>query len=271
MRGAGPRECRIAGVRMADAGTGAERPQPAGASLPPGQPRQWLVRETWFVQLAFLVPAVLVAVDNFARHLRGIGNSQFPTIIPGHQVENLILGTASYLAVGAIVPLALLLLARTGQTPATLGLTTPRWGDVLPAVGIAAASFGIAAVIGASLAQLARGSQFLARPVAPHVPAYYVLYGLIAAAVTAVTEETMVNGYLLTRLEQLGWTPGRALLLSVVLRTSYHVYYGLGFLIAIPFGYFAGRSFQNHHRLTRPVLAHFLYDAVLFTIAVLAL
>ena len=168
------------------------------------------------------------------------------------------------------MPLALLLLARTGQTPATLGLTTPRWGDELPAVGIAAASFGIAAVIGASLAQLARGSQFLARPVAPHVPAYYVLYGLIAAAVTAITEETMVNGYLLTRLEQLGWTPGRALLLSIVLRTSYHVYYGLGFLIVIPFGYFAGRSFQKHHRLTRPVLAHFLYDAVLFTVAVLA-
>jgi hypothetical protein len=263
---------------MADAGTGGERPQPAGPSLPgtpapglpPGQPRRWLVRETWFVELAFLVPAVLAAVDNFARHLRGIGNSQFPNLIPGHQVENLILGAASYLAVGAIVPLALLLLARTGQSPATLGLTTPRWGDALPAVGIAAASYGIAIVISVSLTQLARGNQFLARPVVPHVPAYYVLYGLIAAAVTAITEETMVNGYLLTRLEQLGWTPNRALLLSIVLRTSYHVYYGLGFLIVIPFGYFAGRSFQKHHRLTRPVLAHFLYDAVLFTIAVLA-
>ena len=263
---------------MADAGTGADRSQPGGPGLPgtpapglpAGQPRRWLVRETWFVELAFLAPVVLAAVDNFARHLRGIGNSQFPTVIPGHQVENLILAAASYLAVGAIVPLALLLLARTGQTPATLGLTTPRWSDVLPGMGIAAAAYGIAIVISVSLAQLARGSQFLARPVAPHVPAYYVLYGLIAAAVTAVTEETMVNGYLLTRLEQLGWTPGRALLLSIVLRTSYHVYYGLGFLIVIPFGYFAGRSFQKHHRLTRPVLAHFLYDAVLFTIAVLA-
>ena len=263
---------------MADAGTGAGRPQPAGPGLPgapapglpPGQPRQWLVRETWFVQLAFLVPAVLAAVDNFARHLRGIGNSQIPTVIPGHQVENLILSAASYLAVGAIVPLALLLLARTGQTPATLGLTTPRWGDALPAVGIAAASYVIAVVIFVSLAQLVCGSQFLARPVAPHVPAYYVLYGLIAAAVTAITEETMVNGYLLTRLGQLGWAPGRALLLSMVLRTSYHVYYGLGFLLTIPFGYYAGRSFQKHHRLTRPILAHFVYDATILTIAVLA-
>jgi membrane protease YdiL (CAAX protease family) len=170
----------------------------------------------------------------------------------------------------AVVPLALLLLSRTGQTPAVLGLTTPRWGDVLPAVGIAAAGYGIAVVISVPLAQLARGNQFLARPVIPHVPAYYVVYGLIAAAVTAVSEETIVNGYLLTRLAQLGWTPDRALLVSVVLRTSYHVYYRLGFLAVIPFGYLAGRSFQKHHRLTRPVLAHFLYDAVLFTIAVLA-
>jgi len=105
---------------MAEEGTGAGPSQPAGPGLPgtpapglpPGQPRQWLVRETWFVELAFLVPAVLAAVDNFARHLGGVGNiSQFPTIIPGHHVENLILGAASYLAVGAVVPLALLILA----------------------------------------------------------------------------------------------------------------------------------------------------------------
>jgi len=53
------------------------------------------------------------------------------------------------------------------------------------------------------------------------------------------------------------------------LRTSYHVYYGLGFLLTIPFGYYATRSFQKHRRLMRPIVAHFLYDAVLITIAVL--
>jgi Type II CAAX prenyl endopeptidase Rce1-like len=262
---------------MTDAGTGAGEQQPAGPppwaparGLPPGALRQWLVLETWFLQLAFLLPAVLIAVDDFARHLRGVGTiSHFPTIVP-NPVENLILGSASYLAVAAIVPLALLLLSRTGQTPATLGLTTLHWGDALPALGIAAASYGIAVVISVPLAQLTRHSRFFAQSAVPHVPTYYVLYGLIAAAVTAVAEETMVNGYLLTRLEQLGWTPDKALLLSIVLRTSYHVYYGIGFLVTIPLGYFAGRSFQKHHRLTRPVLAHFLYDAVLLTIAVLA-
>jgi membrane protease YdiL (CAAX protease family) len=68
------------------------------------------------------------------------------------------------------------------------------------------------------------------------VPAYYVIYGIAISAVTSVAEETLVSGYLLTRLEQLGWSPRRALALSLTLRTSYHVYYGPGFLLTIPFG-----------------------------------
>ena len=78
-----------------------------------------------------------------------------------------------------------------------------------------------------------------------------------------------MNGYLLTRLGQLGWTPRGAFLLSLTLRTSYHVYYGLGFLLTIPFGYFVTRSFQKHRKLTRPIAAHFLFDAILVTISIL--
>jgi membrane protease YdiL (CAAX protease family) len=79
----------------------------------------------------------------------------------------------------------------------------------------------------------------------------------------------LVNGYLITRLGQLGWTPQSALILSLVLRTSYHVYYGLGFLLTVPFGYLVTRSFQKHRRLTRPITAHFLFDAILVTISIL--
>jgi hypothetical protein len=198
-----------------------------------------LITETWFVELAFLVPAVIVAIDQFAAHLGGVGTiSRFPAIIHGHPLANLILGMASYLSVGAVVPLALLLLARTGQGPATLGLTTPRWRDLLPGIGIAAATYATVVVISLPIAMLAaHHRQLFAQPTTGHMPAYYVVFGLAVSAVTAVTEETLVNGYLLTRLEQLGWPAGRALLLSMVLRTSYHVYYGLGFLLTIPFGY----------------------------------
>jgi hypothetical protein len=71
------------------------------------------------------VPAVLFAIDQFAAHLGEVGTiRQFPSLFHGHLLAKLILGVASYLSVGAVVPLALLLLARTGQGPAALGLTT---------------------------------------------------------------------------------------------------------------------------------------------------
>ena len=232
--------------------------------------RRGLVLETWFVQLAFLVPSVLAAVDLFAAHTGGAAITRFPTIV-ANPVANLILGVVTYLEVAAVVPLALLLLSRTRQPPAALGLTRPTWrADVRPGLGLAASGFGVAYAATIALTALVGRHSKLFDQVPPgHVPHYYVIYGLAVSAVTAITEETLVSGYLLTRLEQLGWSPRWALLLSLTLRTSYHVYYGLGFLLTIPLGYFVTRSFQKHRRLARPIAAHFLYDAVLITISVL--
>ncbi len=235
--------------------------------------------ETWFVQIAFLAPGVIGAVDLLAAHLGGSpGVNPFASIIPGHPVANVVFGAITYLQVGAIVPLALLLLSRTGQDPASIGFTRPQWRrDVWPGFGLAAA--GYAAALGASIVIVDSLATVIGRHTAlelfnqvkiGHVPAYYILYGITIAAVTAITEETLVSGYLLIRLEQLGWNPRWALVLSLSLRTSYHVYYGLGFLFTIPLGYFNTRSFQKHRSLMRPIVAHFLYDAVLFTVSVLA-
>jgi membrane protease YdiL (CAAX protease family) len=232
--------------------------------------RRGLVLETWFVELAFLVPAVLAAVDVLAAHTGGAIVTRFPDYVR-NPAANLILGVLSYLAVAAVVPIALLLLSRTGQDAAALGLRRPKWqADVWPGLGIAASGFGVAYLVTIVLVAVAgQHNRLLVQIPLGHVPAYYVIYGIAASAITAVTEETLVSGYLLTRLEQLGWNPRWALVLSLTLRTSYHVYYGLGFLLTIPFGYYATRSFQKHRRLMRPIVAHFLYDAVLITIGIL--
>ena len=232
--------------------------------------RRGLVLETWFVQLAFLVPSVLAAVDLFAAHTGGAAITRFPGIV-SNPAANLILGVLTYLQVAAVVPIALLLLSRTGQDPAALGLGRPMWRrDVWPGLGIAASGYGVTLLATIVLIILfGRHSKLFNQVPIGHVPAYYVIYGIAVSAITAIAEETLVSGYLLTRLEQLGWNPRWALLLSLTLRTSYHVYYGLGFLLTIPLGYYATRSFQKHRRLTRPIVAHFLYDAVLITISVL--
>jgi hypothetical protein len=235
--------------------------------------RRSLVRETWFIQIAFLVPAVIGAIDALAAHLGGTGTiHRVPVIVAGHPLTNFFVSTVSYLQVAAVVPIGLFLLNRTGQSPASFGLARrSQWvRDLWPAVGLGLAGFGteVAMLIVLSPAISHDKSLFVSPSLGP-LPKYYVIYGLLVSAITAVTEETLVNGYLLVRLDQLGWGRNWALVLSLVLRTSYHVYYGLGFLFTIPLGFYNTRSFQKNGRLTRPILAHFLYDAVLFTIAVL--
>lgn len=241
--------------------------------LADGPARTNLVWETRFVMVAFLLPAVSSAVILFVQHVSGVGNiTRFPVIVASHPVTNLVVGILDYLSVASVVPLALLLLIRTGQTPTVLGLGLPRWGlDIWPGLGLAATSFGAEIPVALVLAPvLARNSTLVNRVSIGHVPAYYVIWGIAMSAITAIAEEVLVNGYLITRLGQLGWTPKSALILSLCLRTSYHVYYGLGFLLTVPFGYFVTRSFQKHRRLNRSIAAHFLYDAVLSTIAILA-
>jgi membrane protease YdiL (CAAX protease family) len=263
----------------------AAQPAPAPQRPPPPSPpkleapaRRSLVLETWFVQIAFLAPGLLGAVDLLAAHIGGApGVNPFAEIIPHHPVANVIFGMLTYLQVGAVVPLALLLLSRTGQDPASIGFTWPRWRrDVWPGAGLAAGGYAVAygagiVIVGVLAVAIGRHDalRLFNQVTIGHEPAYYILYGVTIAAVTAITEETLVNAYLLTRLEQLGWNPRWALVLSLSLRTSYHVYYGLGFLFTIPLGYFNTRSFQKHRSVMRPIVAHFLYDAVLFTVSVL--
>ena len=261
-------------------GTGPTRPDwayqvPVDIRPPALDPlsRRGLVKETWFIQIAFLVPAVIGALDALAGHLGGTGTiHRIPTIVSGHPLTNFFVTTISYLEVAAVVPIALFLLNRTGQSPARLGLAPKaQWfRDIWPAIGLGLVGFGTEILMLIVLAPAIAGdrSLFVSPSLGP-MPKYYVIYGILVSATTAVAEETIVNGYLLVRLDQLGWDRNWALVLSLTLRTSYHIYYGLGFLLTIPLGFYNTRSFQKHGRLSRPILAHFLYDAVLFTVAVL--
>ncbi len=237
-----------------------------------GLDRHALGWETTWVMTAFLVPVVVGAVLLLVEHISGVaGITRFPEFVTGHPVTNLVLGILDYLAVMALVPLALLLLARTGQSPSALGLAAPGlFSDVFPGLGLAAAAFVSEIVILIPLAPvIAHHQSLISKVPVGHVPSYYVVWGLAISAITAVTEEVLMNGYLITRLDQLGWSPAASATLAIVLRTSYHVYYGLGFLLTIPFSFFVTRSFQKHGRLMRPIVAHFLFDGVLITIAIL--
>ncbi|MGC1239708.1 MAG: CPBP family intramembrane glutamic endopeptidase [Acidimicrobiales bacterium] len=241
-------------------------------SVVQGPERRSLVRETRWVMVAFLVPGVVSAVLVLAEHISGVGDiARFATIVRGHPLTNMFLGILAYLPVAAVVPLGLFLLGRTGQDRHALGLEAPTISrDVIPGLGLGLAAFGCEIVLVIILRAILIDYPGLFVNVSlNHIPKYYVVWGIATSAVTAVTEEILVNGYLLTRLNQLGWNPRAALILSLILRTSYHIYYGIGFIFTVPFGYFVTRSFQKNGKLMRPIMAHFLYDAILFTIVIL--
>jgi membrane protease YdiL (CAAX protease family) len=233
--------------------------------------RRSLVWETRAVIFGFLLIGVTGAIVAIAQHVNGVSQiTEFPTLLEHNPVGNLIVGVLDYFPTAAFVPVALFLLARTGQSPKVLGLGVPSFvKDVWPALGLVLASFGCEFVLGIILRPLLTSEASISNHGAfAHIPSYYIVWGLIISAVTAVNEEVLINGYLMVRLEQLGWSPGRALALSLTLRTSYHIYYGVGFLLTIPFGYLVTRSFQKNRRLNRPIVTHFLFDATVFTLAI---
>ena len=77
----------------------------------------------------------------------------------------------------------------------------------------------------------------------------------------ALLEETIVCGYLITRLQQLGLAWPVALVTSAVLRGSYHLYQGWGgFTANLALGLFFGYLFIVWRRTWPLVVAHFLVD-----------
>ncbi|WP_308257922.1 CPBP family intramembrane glutamic endopeptidase [Pseudonocardia lacus] len=88
---------------------------------------------------------------------------------------------------------------------------------------------------------------------------------LLSAAANSWAEELVMVGYLLTRLQQLGWSPNRALLAQALLRGAYHLYQGLGgFVGNVVMGLVFGRVWQRTNRLWALVGAHALIDIVAF-------
>jgi membrane protease YdiL (CAAX protease family) len=84
---------------------------------------------------------------------------------------------------------------------------------------------------------------------------------ILSAIQNSVLEEVIVVGYLLRRLDQLGWTPVGALVASSVLRGSYHLYQGIGgFIGNMVMGVVFVYLYRRWGRVGPLVVAHSLLD-----------
>jgi len=88
---------------------------------------------------------------------------------------------------------------------------------------------------------------------------------IVAALAAGVSEEVVVVGYLVRRLEDLKWAPWAVLAASAVLRGSYHLYQGIGPMLGnVVMGLVFVWVFRRWGRVMPLVLAHWLMDIVAF-------
>ena len=169
----------------------------------------------------------------------------------------------------ALVPVALavFLLSSHGQSAKRiLGLNGPArawWRDV-----------GFGAVLAACIGIPGLALYYVGRAIGQNV--YINTSGLpsawwastillLSAAAAAVLEETVIVGYLVTRLEQLRWSVPAIILASALLRGGYHLYQGWPMALGnVAMGAVFAWFFIKRRRLAPLIVAHFLLDFVSF-------
>ena len=88
---------------------------------------------------------------------------------------------------------------------------------------------------------------------------------VVAAFAAGASEEIVVVGYLVRRLEAMAWAPWAILLTSATLRGSYHLYQGVGpFFGNLVMGLVFVWVFRRWGRVMPLVVAHWLMDIVAF-------
>jgi membrane protease YdiL (CAAX protease family) len=186
------------------------------------------------------------------------------SMAPGRPLLDLTLQLASIITTLAPVALVFYLLAREGEGPSALGIDTKHPGSDL-ARGVA-----LAAVIGGSGLALYIAAFHLGislNVVPENLPAIWwrIPVLILDAAQNGILEEVLVLGYLLRRLDQLGWTPGKAIALAAVVRGSYHLYQGFGgFIGNAILGVIFGVLYKRWGRVTPMIIAHTLIDTGAF-------
>jgi membrane protease YdiL (CAAX protease family) len=204
--------------------------------------------------LSLAASALYALVDLLSAPLRGVEAPLFADVGLAYQLLNIATSLVPVL-------LALHFLGRSGESAASIGLDARRpWADLR--LGVVLAALVGAVGIGVYMLAVWLGVNRTVVPVPPTGHWWTIPVLLLAAARSGLLEEVIVCGYLLRRLDQLGWSPARALAASALLRGAYHLYQGFGgFFGNLALGLLFGRLYQTRGRTTPLVVAHFLIDA----------
>ncbi|WP_328992763.1 CPBP family intramembrane metalloprotease [Kribbella sp. NBC_01245] len=230
--------------------------------------RRVLVGELWLVLALSLGASAVSAVIAFAGALTSHQrlSSQTAVIVGSHAPGRpwLDLAWQVFAVVTALVPVALVahFLARGGESLRTLGFDRRDIRRDLIRGTVIAGCVG-AAGLAFYLAAHASGGNLTVDP-AELPGTWWRVPVLVAVAVqNAVVEEVIVLGYLVHRLEQLGWSKRRSTTVSALLRGLYHLYQGLGgFAGNLVMGMLFCHIYRRFGRVMPMVVAHAVIDVV---------
>ena len=252
------------GAVSADDGT--DGSAAATLSLPPRNYLRWEIIVVFGVSLAASGLNALLDLIGALLSRRSLGSQQALLVGPLSTVSwfDLVLQLVSIAEALMPVALVLYLMARSGESPAVLGLDTSQ--PVKDAVrgAVLAALIG-GAGLGLYVAAFKLGASLNIVPESLPDVWWRVPVLLLSAAHDGILEEILVIGYLLRRLDQLGWTPWKAILAAAVLRGSYHLYQGFGAFVGnAVMGIIFGVLYRRWGRVTPLIIAHTLIDATTF-------
>jgi membrane protease YdiL (CAAX protease family) len=227
----------------------------------------------WEIVIVFAVSlggSALLAIINLIGSLtarQALGHQQaliVGSMAPGRPWLDLTLQLANILLTLAPVALVFYLLARSGESPSDLGLDTSRPGSDLARGAALAAIIG---GLGLGLYLTAYHLGISLNVVPENLPAVWwrIPVLILDAIQNGVLEEILVLGYLLRRLDQLGWSPAAAIVTAALLRGSYHLYQGFGgFIGNAAMGLVFGVLYRRWGRLAPFIVAHALIDTGAF-------
>jgi membrane protease YdiL (CAAX protease family) len=262
--GQDPSSAPVAPAATEESGASPATPASAGAwVLPTRRLLWWEIIAVFAVSLggsglyAFVdLIGSLTAAKSLGKQTATLNGS----LAPGRPTLDLFLQLTSTLLGVAPVVLALYLIAREGESPSVIGLDGRHPGqDLLRGAVVAAVigGFGLGWVIAAF------HLGFNLNVVAESLPDVWwrIPVLVLSAAQNGILEEVLVVGYLLRRLDQLGFRPSRAIAISATLRGSYHLYQGFGgFIGNAVMGVIFGLLYRRWGRVTPLVIAHTLID-----------
>ena len=234
--------------------------------LPPAQLIRWEIFAVFAVSLGASGLNALLDLIGSLLARQSLGSQQ--ALLVGSLAVNhwldLALQLASIAEALSPVVLVLYLMARSGEPPSVMGLDASQ-----PASDALLGALLAALIGGAGLALYLTAFHLgISLTVVPEsLPAIWwrIPVLILSAAHDGILEEILVVGYLLRRLDQLGWTPWKAIACSAVLRGSYHLYQGFGAFIGnAAMGVIFGILYRRWGRVTPLIIAHTLIDAVAF-------